>query len=323
MAAGIKSLTFRQYYGKVLARAWRDIRLNVKGTVMAVIDSALATFLRVHWGLLNSNQQWLTTVANALPAILILGSFCLFYLFKAPAEIHDETHIAHARELESAAKAGEAAMVKINGELELLRQHYEDANSQLRLRLIDPVLHFEPEDKMVNNTGSPCNFVVELINTGLADVERVQVFVTHFIAQKPSGNIVLKELGHGSYIAALTVDELKSEGVILVPIAFANLLPIMLEVAKNAGSGVSSIFGIKLHAKFRRRADGREFDVVSCYGADVGGNVLIPPEPFTKSMPEGLRHMVQIGEVVKYLDSSDHWVGVITEIGGSSSPIYR
>jgi hypothetical protein len=314
-----EAITFHRYYKRVMARAWQDMRHNVKGAIVAIVAAVAVTFLRVHWGLLTPRQQWLTVVANVLPVIVILGGFCLFYILKAPVEIHNEDQVAHAEHFAAAIKASETRLAEIRQELDVTRKQYEEANTQLTLRLIDPILHFEPENGTVQNTGKPCCFVISLVNTGLVDVERLQIFVTYFIAQKISGSVVLKAVGHGAYIPALKVAELKSKGSLPIGLDFSTELPIMKEVGINGGRDVPYIFGVKLHAKFRRRADGKDFDVLGCYGSDVvTGHGLYTPDPFSIGMPEELKNILTLNEAVKYINSPDHWVSVVTEISANS-----
>lgn len=314
LAAMAGAPDFWQYYRRVTVQIWQDISRHVLATVLALLSVTAGTILLAMYRVNPPSQTWTRTALGAAWPLAIFVLYLLWYAVRAPWRIHLEDRATHSRELQAAIDS----VTALRERLATSDEQYEEARKQLSLRLLDPVLHFEPENGTVSNAGSPCNFVITIVNTGLEDVDRLQVFVTYFVAQRSSGSIVLKEVGYGSYIPAVQLAELKSKDSALIRLDFSALLPIMKEVGANGGRDVPYVFGVKLHARFRRRTDGRDFEVIACYGSDVvTGHALYTPHPFRLSMPEELKQVLTLDEVVQYLNSSDHWVGVVTEISAN------
>ena len=316
------SVSFLRYYGRVGARAWKDTIHDGKGLIVAIICAVAVTTLHVRFGLLTPSQQWPTVVANTLPAAGILGLFCLFHVFRAPLEIHNEDRASRTKELEAANKANEAIQTTLAETREGLlasRRECEEAKGQLSLRLFDPVLHFEPGYGTVPNTGKPCSFNVAIVNTGPEDVEQLQVFISYFVAQRISGSVLLKEIGQGSYIPAITIGELTSKQSAPISMDFADLFRIMKEFGDNGPTGSGYIPGVKLHATFRRRTDGKDFDMVGCYGTDLFGHILYTAKPFPVSLPEEIKGLLTLDEAAKYISSPDHWVQMVAECGTTAN----
>ena len=90
MANG-KRTRFLAYYRHVLSAACADASSHVLGAAVTIVCAAAACFIRTHWGLLPINQQWPTSIANALPAIVVCSIFCLLFIVRAPWKIHNQT----------------------------------------------------------------------------------------------------------------------------------------------------------------------------------------------------------------------------------------
>jgi hypothetical protein len=89
----------------------------------------------------------------------------------------------------------------------------------------------------------------------------------------------------------------------------------MIEVGKNGGG--SYILGVKIPVKFRRRADGKDFELIRGYGISLGGEILYSPSG--ANLPVELRDsMIQLDDAIKHINSPDHWSSVVAEI--SSTP---
>jgi hypothetical protein len=152
------TIEFLPYCMIIVSRAWQDIRHNIKGTLMSVAAAIAATVFRVHWKLLQPDQQWLTVISNSLFTVLILVCFCLFYLVRAPWKLYnererviqemiaaqDEIRDHHAESLRLA-RAEQADAVKLrDDELAALRRQVLEADSKIGCPEIS-LLYSEPD----------------------------------------------------------------------------------------------------------------------------------------------------------------------------------
>jgi len=258
-----------------------------------------------------SLATWAAIGFAVLLIIALEGSF----------RVHCEDHAsADAANLDVSKRAEEirrtlsSELDQSKGELEKERSLKERAEQELKRRLIEPIVHLEPEGGMVSCTDAKCNFVLTLVNTGLEDVERLRVFITYFVAQRISGSVVLKRVGGISSEPSIVVPELRSKQSELIHLSFSELLPIMTEVGTNGG--VPYVFGVKIHTKLRRDADGKDFDLVRCYGISLGGEALYSPTG--ANLPESLKaSIIQLDDAIKHINSADHWSSVVTEIAST------
>jgi hypothetical protein len=85
------------------------------------------------------------------------------------------------------------------------------------------------------------------------------------------------------------------------------------------------VFGVKVLAQFRRRADGKDFERVWGYGMDLDGTVL-----FRSTEADLIIHhesLLTLADVLPYLQSKDRWSEVACHItanpDGSVSREYR
>src|SRR5690348_13923225 len=102
--------TFKAYYWRVISRAWDDARGHVKSGVVAALCAIAASILRAHWGLLEPSQKWLTGIANALPAIIIMGGFLVFFIVRAPWNLHNDTHQERAEQRQQLKEAQDTVL---------------------------------------------------------------------------------------------------------------------------------------------------------------------------------------------------------------------
>jgi hypothetical protein len=169
-----------------------------------------------------------------------------------------------------------------------------------QVHLAEPILHIEPEETY-SSKQERGNFTLYLVNTGLEDVERVALFVTCFIAQRFPDSVKLKRggwMGPPQKLASLRVQEREA-----VPVKCAEILPIIREVGVRWGGPY--IFGVRVLAQFRRKADGKDFERVWGYGMDLDGVALSGPTEADLIIHSP--SFISLADVLPYLQSRDHW----------------
>lgn len=178
--------------------------------------------------------------------------------------------------------------------------------------LTDPIVHLEPELGQVKASGQRVEFILVLVNTGLEDINLIDVFVTWFVALKSlDGNITLKSVGPILTVPNHRIAELDKNS----QIGFEVLLPMPLQVLNEVAAANKSsryLFGVRVIISFRRTADGKSYELVRGYGMDLNGTILYVPSP-------NLSPLFDLSEVIPYLKDPSHWSHVARIISSQSS----
>jgi len=184
--------------------------------------------------------------------------------------------------------------------------------------LLDPIVHIEPENKIVFSTRSDLGqtkgiYNITLNNTGLEDVDVTELLQRFFLAEKGQ-TIILKRV-HDVVSNRQTI--LKSKGKLPVRLDFNPYLETFKEVAANFAGGPSRA-GVYIIAKCRRLADGKDYTFTRSYGLFNFDAVAIFTEGTSMdevlAPPQFKSQFLTLSEIVPYLDSADHWTSVITEV---------
>jgi hypothetical protein len=181
-------------------------------------------------------------------------------------------------------------------------------------QLTEPVIHVEPEVGVKKPAeGKNGVFTVSLENSGLADINDVQVFNDYFVAQKRP-QIVITRIGGYSTLPDQTIKYLRSKETADITVDFSKVIGLMWSYAKRYN--LPNVLGVRMMITYRRAVDGKPFSFVRCYGvAGENGELLYTPDPRGIDMPPEIAKMVlTLSEVEPYLRSTERWTQPIVEI---------
>lgn len=211
--------------------------------------------------------------------------------------------------------------------------------------LSDPILQVEPENGSLWSTGPKQAlgvFTVTLSNTGLEDVDKVEIEEHFFVAEHRTKDTLLKSLGT---IPSSTPMLKGKQGRMPITLDFRPYTDTVRNVMTNFAG--PSMLGVLVSTVFRRHEDGKSFRVMSAYGAlnptapaiytsnsrldqsagEPNGAMAVVSDGhnyFTDSVNAGVSNLAlnrgrpSLADVIPYLDMSDHWVPVIKELSGGS-----
>lgn len=189
--------------------------------------------------------------------------------------------------------------------------------SERHERLFDPIIHLEPERTTIKpETGKPGLFKLSLVNSGLEDIDRIDVSEDYFVALKGQ-TIIIKNMG-GVPVTNEMKSILKGGGDSdTIRIDFSAHIDIMNEVAANFKG--PSLRGVKVTVNYRRRADGADFSITRGYGLfGKGAEMFVTVNSVLDNFPMELRdQFLSLQEVVALFQSPDHWTAVTKEIGST------
>jgi len=141
--------SWKSYYRRVFSRALADARGNITGAVVTVLCGIAASILRARWGLLQPNQLWLTAVATALPVVISLLLFFLFFVVRAPWKIHNDIQAQKDGELKTAENEKDERIRQLGKDLEKLSADLDaerDRNQkpEIRIEIIEGFFNWGP-----------------------------------------------------------------------------------------------------------------------------------------------------------------------------------
>ena len=182
--------------------------------------------------------------------------------------------------------------------------------------LSDPVIHIEPEHGMIHsNAGGQTIsvFDLRLVNTGLEDIAAPDVVQDYFIAER-GPEIVIKDLGGTPVLNHIPA--LKRKQAAQLRLDFREHVPIMHEIASNFNGPTLS--GVRIRVRFRREADGKEFEITRTYavfGPIPYGPTKKPQVPviYTSDADIDRTRSLRLSDVIPYFDRSGQWVPVTHE----------
>jgi len=182
--------------------------------------------------------------------------------------------------------------------------------------LQDPVLHFEPERDVVWSTRADLGqkigiFDISLHNTGLEDVDVMELSKKYFLAQRGK-EIIIKNIRDVTENSKLFI---KSKNRLPIHLDFNPYLDTIREVAGNFTEGPSRA-GVYIVARCRRHADGKDFTFSKAYGIfNFQGPALFTEGSTMDVLPIDIRsQFLTLHEVIPYLDSPERWTSVTREV---------
>ncbi len=188
--------------------------------------------------------------------------------------------------------------------------------SKPEIVLHDPVLHIEPENKIVWSTRSDVGrikglYTIILHNSGLEDADVMELSQKYFLAQRGTG-IIVKSIGN---VVRNQPMRLKRKSKLPIHLDFNPYLDTFKEVAANFTEGPSRA-GVFILAKVRRHADGKDYTFSRPYGLfNFDGVAIFTEGTSMDSVPVQLRpQFLTLHEVAPYLDSPEHWTSVTKEV---------
>jgi len=199
--------------------------------------------------------------------------------------------------------------------------YLESSAESSKLSTEVPVVHIEPEHKIVWSTGPGQTigvYIVHIRNTGVA-VDVVEIEKKYFLAQRSTG-VIMKRLPNIKDSSGGLLEHGKG---LAVSIDFNPYMEDIKEVKINFREG-PSLPGVYVIAKYRRHSDGRNFQIARAYGlfaVDWADGELRGPALFTEGTnmdnaatgPMAPTYLT-LHEVVPYLDLPERWISITKEI---------
>ena len=279
------------------------LRLFIKGLLKhwwALLSCAAFTILAVLAAESNESNSW--TIRGT---VALAGVFFIIATYRTWRDEHQQVDSLHDKI---------SVLTERNTKPDIKQLH-------------EPIIHLEPEGGQVYHSGQYGNFVLNIANTGLENVERIWIFVTCFLAQhspKSPNGIILKAVGPHYTVPNQVIELLKAKDQpVPVPINVSDLIPILREAGANGK--VYHLYGIRIIVQFRRQADGRDFEIVRAYQMDLHGAGLFSPIPTSigKCQWSAAGQHFEFGAVIPYLQSSEHWSDVVHMISGDGPGKYE